>query len=359
MSRVRPWPLLLLLVAGSAAAHDADLLSARLWRPDARGPEVHERLTLTVDTLARLVPVDADGDGKLTQADLDARAAALTLGVWEDLPLDAGGRPCTRTGTSAWAREGYVELGATFSCDPGELRQRFRLLSVLPPAYRVVLDSSVQGEPGQHFADATQPTLVVPEPGAAPTPAGPSGFGEWVGLGLTHIFGGVDHLAFLLALLLVGGSLRRVLLLVTSFTLAHSLTLGGTALGFIPLDEVRARWVEAAIAASIVWVALENLLLREHRHRALLTFLFGLVHGFGFASVLRAHGLGDSALRALFGFNLGVELGQAALVALLFPLVRLLGRRPLWHLRAVRFLSIGVLAAGGYWLVERAFTSLG
>ncbi len=359
-------PLALLVVAGSASAHDADILYAQLWRPVAGGPEVHERITLTAGTLALLIPADADGDGVLTQADLDARASALAVGIWDALPLSAGGQPWTRGATSARVRASYVELNATFQCAPGELRQRFSLLSVLPSNYKVVLGSYVQGEQGQRFADASQPTLIVSE-GVSEGVSGPgqperaraSGLLDWVGLGLVHIFGGIDHLAFLLALLLVGGSFRRVLLLVTAFTLAHSLTLGATALGFILLDDARTRWVEAAIAASIIWVALENLLLREHRHRALLTFLFGLVHGFGFASVLGSYGLGDSVVTGLFGFNLGVELGQAAVVAVLLPLVRLVQRRPEVHQKTVRALSLLILAAGGYWLMERALGPIG
>ncbi|HEX5745750.1 MAG TPA: HupE/UreJ family protein [Archangium sp.] len=355
-------PLALLVVAGSASAHDADILYAQLWRPVAGGPEVHERITLTAGTLALLIPADADGDGVLTQADLDARAPALAVGIWDAVPLSAGGQPCTRTHTNARARASFVELNATFQCAPGELRQRFSLLSVLPSQYKVVLGSYVQGEQGQRFADASQPTLIVSEgvsgPGQ-PERARASGLLDWVGLGLVHIFGGIDHLAFLLALLLVGGSFRRVLLLVTAFTLAHSLTLGATALGFILLDDARTRWVEAAIAVSIIWVALENLVLREHRHRALLTFLFGLVHGFGFASVLGSYGLGDSVVAGLFGFNLGVELGQAVIVAVLLPLVRIVERRPVWHHRTVRALSLLILAAGGYWLMERAWGPIG
>jgi len=346
-------PLALLLAAGSAGAHDADILYAQLWRPEAGGPEVRERITLTAQTLALLIPADADGDGVLTQADVDARAPALAVGLWDAIPLSAGGQPCTRTGATARVRETFVELVAGFSCPPGELRQRFSLLSVLPPHYKVVLGSSVQGEQGQRFADASQPTLVVSEPGQAERES-VSGLLEWVALGVTHIFAGVDHLAFLLALLLVGGGFRRVLLLVTAFTVAHSLTLGATALGFILLDEARTRWVEAAIAASIIWVAVENLVLREHRHRALLTFLFGLVHGFGFASVLSGYGLGDSVVTGLLGFNLGVELGQAVVVAVLLPLVRLVQRRPRVHLPTVRALSLLILAAGGYWFMERA-----
>ncbi|MET0406505.1 MAG: HupE/UreJ family protein [Cystobacter sp.] len=346
--------LVLCLLADVARAHDADILYAQLWRPDAGGAEVRERITLTAESLSRLLPADADEDGALTQADLDARARALEVGIWDAVPLSAGGTPCTRTAQRARVREGYVELGATFACAPGELRQRFTLLSVLPPGYKVVLGSVIQGEVGQRFADAAQPTLVVAEAGAEAS----TDFAGWVGLGITHILGGPDHLAFLLAVLLVGGSWRRVLALVTAFTVAHSLTLGATALGWLLLDDARARWVEAAIAASILWVAVDNLVRRAPRHRVAVTFLFGLVHGLGFANVLSGYGLGDSVVSSLFGFNLGVELGQAAVVALLLPVLRMIQRRPALHRRTVQSLSLLLAAVALYWGVERVFAPM-
>jgi hypothetical protein len=345
---------LLLLGATSALAHDPALVAVQLARPEPGASQVQERLTLAPETLALLVPaVDADGDGALGSADLEARRAALEVGVWDSAPLSAGGQPCQRLATSAEVRDSHVELEATFSCARGELRQRFALLSVLPPSYRVVLASRVGPQQAQHFADSLQPTVVVPEPRSmGPQPG--SSLASWVGLGLLHIFTGVDHLAFLLGLLVVGGSLGRLLALITAFTLAHSLTLGATALGLVVLGEGTARLVEVLIAASVAWVAVENLVLREHRHRPLLTFLFGLVHGFGFASVLGEYGLGDSVAVGLFGFNLGVELGQAAVVGALLPLVRQARQYPARHLQAVRVLSVALLLSGGYWLLERA-----
>src|SRR5690242_21158344 len=101
---------LALLVSGNASAHDADILYAQLWRPEMGGPEVHERITLTANTLALLIPADADGDGALTQGDLDARQQALALGIWDAIPLSAGGRPCARTGSSARVHQSFVEL---------------------------------------------------------------------------------------------------------------------------------------------------------------------------------------------------------------------------------------------------------
>ncbi len=344
-------PLALVLGAGVARAHDADIIYTQVRRTQADAPEVRVLLTLTASTLSLILPADADGDGAVSQADLDARRAALEVGLWDALPLTAGGAPCTRKEHAAQVRETYVELTATFTCPPGTLRQTFTVLSLLPSNYRVVLGTF--GEGGHLFADARHPALEIPERAPAPPSTFSPGLGGWIQLGMKHIFEGIDHLAFLLALLLVGGSLKRVLWMVTSFTVAHSITLGATALGFILLDPLRTRWVEAAIAVSIIYVAAENLLLREHRHRALITFLFGLIHGFGFASALGAYGLGEQVASGLLGFNVGVELGQALIVTALLPLVRLIQRRPRVNLWTVRVLSSVILCAGAGWLVQR------
>ncbi|WP_224248947.1 HupE/UreJ family protein [Hyalangium gracile] len=344
-------PLALVLAVGVAHAHDADIIYARVQRSQASGPEVRAVLTMTGSTLSLLLPADADGNGSVSQADLDARRPALEVGLWDALPLTAGGAPCTRQEHSALVRETFVELRAVFHCPPGPLRQTYTVLSLLPSNYRVVLGA--YGEGGQLFADALRPSLDIPEPGASSSRGLTRGFGGWVQLGMKHIFEGIDHLAFLLALLLVGGRLRQILGMVTAFTVAHSLTLGATALGFILLDAARARWVEAAIAVSIIYVAVENLVRRDHRHRALITFLFGLVHGFGFASVLSSYGLGEQVVSGLLGFNLGVEVGQALIVMALLPLMRLIQRRPTVNLWTVRVLSTVILCSGAWWFVER------
>lgn len=346
-----------LLLAGvllslPAWAHDADIIYAQLER-GADGV-VSERLTLTETTLLLLAPpVDADGDSFVSSAELTAGAAAIQAGIWEQIPLRAGETACTAVSSSARQKETYLQLDAQLRCPPGELTQTFRVLSVLPSNYKVVLGAYGDGElKGQAFAQGTHQTLTVlgtPEQMASNAP----GLFGWIVLGVEHIFLGIDHLAFLLAVLLVGGSWKRVLLLVTSFTIAHSITLGVTALGIINLSAQWGRWVEIAIAASIIWMALENLLLRTHRHRALLTFAFGLIHGFGFAQVLAELGLGEQVVTGLLGFNLGVELGQAAVVAVAFPLLQLMARRQSVNLWAVRAGSVVILAAGAFWMVER------
>ncbi len=270
---------ILCLLSSSALAHDADLVSAVVRQGE--GGAVDETLTLTAPTLGLLAPLDVDRDGALTQAELDQRREALAAGVWDSVPLFTPQGTCARGETAAAIRDGYVELRARFRCPPGPLRQTFQILSVLPPNYRVVVGRVEGGAAkGERFARGNEQTIDLfdPAPSSARPAAGsgPEGFAGWVALGVGHIFGGIDHLAFLLALLLVSGSWRRVLALVTTFTVAHSITLGATALGFVPLGAAAQRWVEALIALSIVAVAAENLLVKAPRHRVPMVFGFGL-----------------------------------------------------------------------------------
>lgn len=198
---------------------------------------------------------------------------------------------------------------------------------------------------------------------------------DYAALGVEHIFTGYDHLAFLFALLIVaaGGvgasgsagaappsgdpprsvalvsadrqarrGLLAVVRVVTAFTLAHSVTLCLSGLGVLSLPS---RLVESFIAASIGYVAIENLLRPAPRHRFLLTFLFGLVHGFGFASVLKEVGLPRSGLLlSLLSFNVGVEAGQLLVVALAFPVLFLLASRGGEHRSAFQYRELGLLA---------------
>jgi hydrogenase/urease accessory protein HupE len=170
--------------------------------------------------------------------------------------------------------------------------------------------------------------------------------------GIEHILTGYDHLAFLLALLLAATSIREVTKIITSFTIAHSMTLAMAALDLVSIPSVI---VEPMIAASIVFVGLENLLRREPRGRWMLTFAFGLIHGFGFASALREMGIGRGlrAAMPLLSFNLGVEAGQLAIAALVLPVIWMLRRRPAFIVRYAPACSLLIALAGGYWLLVR------
>lgn len=172
-------------------------------------------------------------------------------------------------------------------------------------------------------------------------------------LGVEHIVTGYDHLAFLLALLLAGGSLRHNAKIITSFTVAHSLTLALATLGVVNISPAV---VEPVIAASVVFVGLENLFARRITARWLVTFIFGLVHGLGFASALHELGVGGSGVQVaipLLSFNLGVELAQIAIAALVLPVVWRLEQRPVFKLRHAPALSLLITCAGVYWLLAR------
>ena len=180
-------------------------------------------------------------------------------------------------------------------------------------------------------------------------------FWGFLRLGVEHIWTGYDHLLFLFALLVVCRSFRAIVAIITCFTLAHSLTLALATLNVVNLPS---RFVEAAIAASIVFVGLENLVRRgeEPKGRWALTFAFGLIHGFGFASVLRELGVGQGGqglVMPLFTFNLGVEIGQVAVAAIVLPVVWRLRKNEKFLRRGVPALSAVVAAAGLYWLLER------
>ncbi len=138
-------------------------------------------------------------------------------------------------------------------------------------------------------------------------------------MGVFHIFTGYDHIAFLLGVVLVGGSFKTIVKAVTAFTLAHSITLALAALDIVLLPS---RIVESGIALSIMYIALENIFFRKFDRRWIITFFFGLVHGFGFASALaEVHLSGRLLGTALFAFNLGVEAGQICIVGILLPLL--------------------------------------
>jgi hydrogenase/urease accessory protein HupE len=172
-------------------------------------------------------------------------------------------------------------------------------------------------------------------------------------LGIEHIVTGYDHLAFLLALLLAGGSLRSNAKVITSFTVAHSLTLALATFGLIDIPPAV---VEPVIAASVVFVGVENLFGRRLTSRWLVTFVFGLVHGLGFASILRDMGIGGTGAGVaipLLSFNLGVELVQIAIAALVLPFMRRLEQRPTFTLRYAPALSLLIAGAGLYWFLTR------
>jgi hydrogenase/urease accessory protein HupE len=171
-------------------------------------------------------------------------------------------------------------------------------------------------------------------------------------LGIEHILTGYDHIAFLLALIVIGLSFKEVLKIITAFTVAHSITLLLAALQIVSLNS---RFVESAIALSICYVAVENLLRKKVNYRWVITFLFGLIHGFGFASALQELIVGQSNLLiSVLCFNMGVEIGQLMIVSFMLPVLYLL-RKKLNPRMITAGASLAVFILGFTWLIERVF----
>ena len=307
-------------LAGVARAHDPGLSSAEVR---LAGGTLSAQLTFSRADVETLAALDADNDGR-AGGDEPARArtrldelAARSFEVRRDDELVAP------VSSSASVDAGDA-IHFRLDFEPGSLDRltlRSTLLARLPRGHRQYLSlRGAGGEPlGERMLDAGADSFDV---GAdAARAAAPHTFRRFFLLGVGHILTGYDHLAFLLALLLAGGRLRSVAKIVTSFTAAHSVTLALATLNVVNLPPSIA---EPMIAASIVYVGLENVLRPGARRRWLLTFAFGLIHGFGFATALRELGLGAPGTGAavpLLSFNLGVECGQLSVVAVVLPLV--------------------------------------
>jgi hydrogenase/urease accessory protein HupE len=240
-----------------------------------------------------------------------------------------------------------VTVEVTWRCPrpPGRLLVRDDSFDLLGPHHRTLV--RIEGA-------AVGPAALLPESRAVTLDLGPGaaqGTSGFFLLGVEHILTGFDHLLFLAGLLLGGGGPLTLLKIVTAFTIAHSLTLGTAVTGLV---SVSARVVEPAIAASIVYVALENVLRGGALSRRwLVSFVFGLVHGLGFASALEPLRLPEWDLGlALFGFNVGVETGQALVIAVVVPAVLWAKGRP-WQPSVARALSLVVAFVGTVWFLQR------
>jgi hydrogenase/urease accessory protein HupE len=236
----------------------------------------------------------------------------------------------------------------------GELRYRATLFHDVDPSARHLAIIATESGERELALDSRAPEVALSGAGSSVLQV----IGRFVQAGIEHIFLGYDHIAFLAAIVLWADHLWPVIKIVTAFTIAHSITLSLAALQVVVIPSAI---VEPAIAATIMFVAAENFFSRNVDGRWRVTFVFGLIHGFGFASALQEIGLpANAAVPALAAFNIGVEIGQVVIVALIFPLLLWSdrighpaeareGRRP----AVVYFCSAAILSAGLYWLMVR------
>jgi hypothetical protein len=398
-----------LLASAPAGAHKASDAYLRLH---ADGPVIDARFDIALRDLDRDLDLDRDADDTLTWREVRTRWPDIAALALRDVAVSGDGVACTgaladgarATPALTTHSDGrYAVLHLAFRCAApvAALGVDYRLFAKTDPTHRGIV-RLVGTDPDSPLATAVlspgsgvhrfalpqapiAPTASPRDTGPGPTPlaatpparavppatddATPSTFPGFVAAGIHHILIGYDHILFLLSLLLPAVWVRRdasgwqpapawrpaltgVLKVVTAFTVAHSITL---ALAVFDVLNPPSRWVESLIAASVVLAALNNLwpVIRDGRWK--LTFLFGLVHGFGFASALKDSGLAHGALVSpLVGFNVGVEIGQLAIVALCLPLA--------WALRTTRTYR-GVFSGGSWaiasvamvWLVQRVF----
>ena len=306
---------LALLVPAAALAHQTSVSYSEL-RP--RGREVEGTLRFALSDLRSQLRIEDPGNAPLP---------ALTRVALEPFAIEASGRRCgLQPGATAGPDgEDGLALHARWLCPvpADELTVRAGFLEYFPPGHvHLSRIEFGEGEISQRVAQRDDPSFVARR---ARPPR--SQFWRFLLLGVEHIFTGYDHIAFLIGLLLLGGTLKEMVKIVTAFTVAHSITL---ALAALDLLAPSPRVIEPLIAGSILFVGAENLwALRQRtaaealRHRWVLTFAFGLVHGFGFAAVLRELHLPRAApASGLLSFNLGVECGQVCIVAVALPVLR-------------------------------------
>jgi hydrogenase/urease accessory protein HupE len=341
----------------SALAHQVNLSTARVTLGADRTVAVEVALKGSdADRLAGTKVFDAQRDS--VDPTLVAASAAPIIAYLNAHVAVTGldGRPCA-AGTAVLAPDGDgVILRNSFSCRTivGDIVYRSTVLTATDPSARqVVLIGEGENAP-QALLDAGNTTVTL----SAPAPSLFATMQRYLVTGIEHIFLGYDHIAFLVAVVLWARRLVPVIKIVTAFTIAHSITLSLAALDVVVIPTIV---VEPAIAASIVFVAIENFFSRDIDSRWRVTFAFGLVHGFGFAGALREVGLPANAVStALAAFNVGVEIGQVAIVSIVVPALIVLDRlmaidraKPVRAASLVYALSVLISVLGSYWLVTR------
>jgi len=330
---------------------------------DRDATQADVELDLALKDLALTLPIDANRDERITWGELQAVRGPLAGLVATGLSMSSRGGRCRLAIEDLALRRyddgTYASLRLRGTCPGPIVRMDYTLLFDRDPMHRALVTV--------HRNDATTAAVASADAHTVPIAANASPFAAFLREGVHHILAGYDHLAFLVSLLLPAALLRKdgtwspaptlrisfghVLGIVTAFTLAHSITLSLAALGWV---RPASRWVEAAIAASVLLAAINNLLPIVTRRLWVMGFVFGLVHGFGFAGALSELDLPKGArLASLFGFNLGVEAGQLLVVGLLLPLLFCLRGANIYRRGVMPIASIGIAGLACVWLAQR------
>jgi hydrogenase/urease accessory protein HupE len=343
-----------------AKAHDPGLSSLTI-RQHTNGLEA--TLTLAVKDAAQIAELDQDHDGTVTQAEFGRGQSQLETAVAREILIAADGKIVKGSfNHSRLYENNNIEVRLNFDAIGfSSLEIQSKIIASLPIGHRQYLQ--VQNSRGETIferllsAAADRATVEMPDAYSSTSALeAVSSFTNFLCLGVKHIWTGYDHLLFLFGLLLVARGFFSSLGIITSFTIAHSITL---AVATLHLVQIPSRIVEPLIAASIVFVGAENLLRGDiPKARRAVPFGFGLIHGFGFASALREAGVGSGTggiMLPLFSFNLGVELGQIVVAALALPIIWKLRENPLFIARWAPACSAAVVLLGSFWFVQRVW----
>jgi hydrogenase/urease accessory protein HupE len=349
-----------LLPLQKTAAHDPGLSSLTV-RPRTNSLEV--TLTLAVRDAVQLAELDEDHDGTVTQVEFARRRSEVEAAVTRQLVValdDKVAKPQSIHSSLDGNNNVAVDLDfhdSVFS----RIEIESKLIASLSLGHRQLLQ--VQNPTGKTVVErllsaaADRATVQMPQANASHAALEVvSSFANFLSLGVKHIVTGYDHLLFLFGLLVVARSFVSSLGIITSFTIAHSITLAAATVHIV---QIPSRIVEPLIAASIVFVGIENLLRGDVlKARRMITFGFGLIHGLGFASALRHTGIGSGSegiVLPLFSFNFGVELGQIMVAAAMLPIIWKLRQNPMFIARLGPACSAAVVLLGSFWFIQRVW----
>ncbi len=366
-STIRSWARLLcvnlclwFVFVSRALAHDPGLSNVDVKLESKR---LTAQLVYNYTDIEGAVPVDQNLDRTITPEEFNAAKSQLEALARNAMTVNVDGTvvpPSDAQVRIAKAEDGRetVYFSLVYPGSPSSsLIVKSNLMDKLSRGHREYfrLTNATGNTIAERLLDTTNATAEVTAGELSAALGRWHTFKQFLLLGIEHILLGFDHLCFLVALLLVATTLGSVLKIVTSFTIAHSITLALAAFDKVTLSP---SIVEPMIAVSIVYVGLENIWRqgKDIEGRWLLTFAFGLIHGFGFAGVLKELniGAGGSGIAVpLVSFNVGVEMGQLAVAALVWPLLQWLRNRPTLTRKLVPVGSLLVVIAGGYWLIER------
>ncbi len=355
--------LLLIFGWGIVNAHPPGLSSAELAL-NAKGLDA--KLTFSIQDIEAFVPMDSDQDAEVTAAEMATAKPKIAELIAHEFRLSINQVVITpaNPGTVEFDDQNNAHLEFQYLTDinapvviNAEFLHKFstghrHFVTFKDLTGHLIGEKMLTQQDSQIIQDVTVADKESSENFTATTHS--ASFVDFLKLGIEHILTGYDHLLFLFSLLVITHSFWPALKVITFFTVAHSITLAFASLNLI---ELPSSIVEPLIAATIIYVGLENIVRKGHpKGRGMLTFFFGLIHGFGFASVLREMGIstnGTDIFMPLFSFNLGVELGQITVAAIVLPLIWWLHTKPLIEPRLTPVCSVMACLAGGYWLIER------